>query len=370
MFEFLSGGKNKFIGIDFGTSSIKVVVISYRNQRMYLDDYGIVELNLETQGNQRQLVKNRPFEQKLNIALKNLLEKMKITTGQAYVSLPGFSGLITVIDLPEMKDEELNRAIQFEAHKYIPSSLDEVAMSWEIVGNKKIINKGEKSIVPTTTVEKNKNIKVLLVAAPKREIERYDRLVGGTQLAVQAIEIETFPIARALINEDSGTFLIIDMGSRATNMILVDNGIVCVNRTIDAGGSEITIAVSDSMNISKVRAESFKRGEKDLLNGGDTPIVVPVLELIISESRRIIDAYMEKNKEASVKKVVLSGGTSKMKGLSEYFSKKLALPTTLGNPWKAINIDPIAAPLIEEIGSSFTVAVGLAMRGVDDYKRK
>lgn len=368
MFEFITGGKNKFIGIDFGTSSIKVVALAYKNERVYLENYGIVDLNLEAQSAQKSMVKNQSFEEKLNVALKNVLKKMKIGSGLAYVSIPSFSGLITLIDLPEMNEDELGRAIQFEAHKYIPSSLDEVAMSWEIVNHKDIANK--LIPVPVEDPKKKKTIKVLLVAAPKREIEKYDRLIHGTDLNVSAIELETFPIARALIGEENAPCLIIDIGARSTNMILIDDGTVCVNRTIEAGGSDITSAVSDSVSISRTRAESFKKGEKDILNSSDTPIMMPILELITSESQRIMSAYIEKNGGRPIAKVILSGGTSKMRGIREYFNKNLKIPAELGDPWKNIIIDQRLAPAITEIGTSFSVAVGLALRGVDDYKRK
>ena len=366
MFEFLKKGKKKFIGIDFGTSSIKVVELSYHGQRIYLENYGIVELNLELQGDKGQLLKNQSFEQKLNLALKKLLERMKITSGFAYVSIPAFSGLITLIDLPEMKEEELGKAMQFEAHKYIPTSLDEVAMSWEIVSHQA----DHSPLGQEKNTSRNSMIKVLLVAAPKGEIEKYDKLIGGTALEVSAIELETFPIARSLVGDDVKTILIIDVGARSTNMILVSGGVIYVNRTIDGGGSDVTVAISDSMNISRTRAESFKKGEKDILNSTQTPIIMPVLELITDEARRIIEAYAQKNRGAQVDQILLSGGTSKMKGMLEYFSKNIGLPVVSGNPWKDIVVEPKISQAVKSLGSSFSVSVGLALRGVEDYKRK
>lgn len=355
MLDFFKSKKNRFIGIDFGTSSIKVVEISYGDQKVHLENYGMVDLDLSIQDGGAS--KSTSFEQKLNETLKTLLKKMNLTSGAAYVSIPGFSGLITIIDLPEMQNDELSKAIKFEAHKYIPSSLDEVAMSWEIIEH----TEGDKSM--------GKRIKVLLVAAPKRDIERYDRLVSGSLLEVGAIELETFSISRALVGDDPGIYFIIDIGARATNILLVENGIIKVNRNIDAGGSEITNAICDSMSISKQRAEIFKKGDKDFLNTTESALVIPVLELIIGESQRIINAYKEKNKDFKFNAVMISGGTAKMKGLAEYFSKSLGADVTIGDPWKEIGCDPMIAPLIKELGGSFSVALGLAMRGVEDYKR-
>ncbi|EKE19325.1 MAG: hypothetical protein ACD_9C00051G0015, partial [uncultured bacterium] len=243
-------------------------------------------------------------------------------------------------------------------------SLDEVAMSWEVIEQTGTENSA------SANAGKGKRVKVLLVAAPKKDIEHYDRLVSGTSLEVSAIELETFSIVRSLVGEDSGNFFIIDIGSRATNMILVEKGIVKINRNIDVGGSEITAAISDSMSISRQRAEIFKAGDKDFLNVRETALVIPVLELIASESKRILAAYKEQNKGIRIDGIFLSGGTSKMKGLEEYFTRSLEMPVTVGDPWKRIATKSELAPLIKKIGASFSVSLGLALRGIEEYKRK
>jgi len=368
MLEFLKKGKkNHFVGIDFGTSSIKVVELSYENQKARLENYGIVDLDCDNAEEGHCNTGASSYEQKLNDALKGLISRMNLKGGyHTYVSIPGFSGLITIIELPEMEQEELAKAIQFEAHKYIPSSLDDVAMSWEIIEH---VDAG-------TTLAENlgknggKKIKVLLVAAPKKDIEHYDRLVSGLNFDVSAIELETFSIARSLVGDDVGTFFIIDMGSRATNMILLEKGVVRVNRNIDAGGSEITSSISDSMAVSRQRAETFKKGDKDIINGTESVLIIPVLELIVGESKRILDAYKLKNKDVRIDGIFLSGGTSKMKGLEEYFTRHLGQPVTIGNPWRRVSSDDKVVPLIEKLGVSFSVALGLALRGVEEYRRE
>jgi len=367
MLEFLKGKKNHFVGIDFGTSSIKLVELSYENQKVSLENYGIVDLDATEHGESIVGGQVSTYEQKLNEALKGLINRMKLKEGsQAYVSIPGFSGLITIIELPEMQQDELAKAIQFEAHKYIPSSLDEVAMSWEIVEH----ITADKSVEQNIGKNGGNRIKVLLVAAPKKDIEHYDRLVSGANFEVSAIELETFSIARSLVGEDAGNFFIIDIGSRATNMIFMEKGVVRINRNVDAGGSEITNAISDSMGISKQRAEDFKKGDKDLINVKETALIIPVLELIVNESRRILAACKDKNKDLRIDSILLSGGTSKMKGLVQYFSQSLGMPVALGDPWKRITAEGDVRTLVENLGPSFSVAVGLALRGLEEYKRE
>lgn len=367
MFEFLKGKSKCFVGVDFATSSIKVVELSYKDQHVHLENYGIVELDLLDQDEQRHGSTISSYDEKINSALKKLIEKMNLKGGSpAYVSIPGFSGLITIIELPDMQKEELSRAIQFEAHKYIPSSLDEIAMSWEVIEH----IEAPKELAQNIGSQGGKRIKVLLVAAPKKEIEHYDKLVLGANLHVSAIELETFSIARSLVGDDTGNFFIIDIGSRATNMILVEKGVVRVNRNIDAGGNEITTAISDIMSISRKRAEIFKTADKDLINDKESALIIPVLELIAGESKRILTTYKEKNKNVAIDGIFLSGGTARMKGLEEYFTRSLGVPVALGNPWRRVSFKDEAAPLVKELGTSFSVAIGLALRGMEEYRRE
>lgn len=378
MFELFKTKKNHFVGVDFGTSSIKVVELSYANQKINLENYGFADFSLQKNDNMKLALSEDVF----NELLKKIIAKMGIMASMpANVSIPGFNGLITIIELPNMPDEELSKAIQFEAHKYIPSSLDEIAMSWEIIERKieqtekdkekenDIISK-IKSKVEHQNVKPVGRLKVLLVAAPKKDIERYDRLVSGVGLEVNAIELETFSIVRSLVGDESGTFLIVDIGSRATNIMLVEKGVIQVNRNIDAGGDEITSAIADGMNISRARAEIFKKGEKDIINGKESAIVVPVLDLIVGELRRIIGAYRAKKDKVEFEALIISGGTAKMCGMEEYFNKALNEKVKIGNPWRGISVNNEVIPLIKELGSSFSVALGLALRGIDDYKRK
>ncbi|MCX6765723.1 MAG: type IV pilus assembly protein PilM [Candidatus Moranbacteria bacterium] len=359
MFNFFR--KNYFLGIDFGTSAVKIVELTLKNQKAHLVNYGWIELGLSLDSNGKE-VKLLSFDDKLKIRLKDLVKRMELKSNSAYVSMPGFSGLVVLIDFPAMKREELEKAIQFEAHKYIPTPLSEISLGWDFVSKEE-----ENELLG----KKNpaRKVQVLLVAAPNKEVARYESIVRGTGLAVKAIELETFSLARSLVGDDLGTFLIIDIGARATNIMLVDKGIVKVNRNIDAGGNEVTNTIADSINISKQRAEAFKKEGKDLLNSKESSIIIPTLEMIANESLRIISAYRERGRDARIDGVILSGGSAKLKGIDEYFSKTLEIRSSLGNPWKKIIVSEQLSSVVKKMGTSYSVALGLALRGIEEYQR-
>lgn len=370
MFNLFGSGKNYSIGIDFGTSAIKVIELSYKNQKLNLENYGWVDLGLAHSSSlsmPKVSESQISYNKKLQKYLEKLIKAMKLKSDSAYISLPGSSGLITTIEFPEMEDRELEDAIIFEAQKHIPVSLDDVALDWEVV-NKKELKKDsilKKDSENFENKPKGKN-EILLVAAPKNEVIRCGNLAKESGLSVKNVELELFSLSRAVIGSDPGCFLIIDIGARITNMILVDNGTIKVNRNLEGGGNEITNIIADSLNISKQRADELKKENKDLLNNREMSLVMPVLEMINSEAKRIIGAYKERHPNVRVDGIIISGGSSKIQGIDKYFNQRLEIQTSIGNPWRKISYGEKLKPFVEKMGSSFSVAIGLAFRGIEE----
>jgi len=377
MFKLFGSGKKYSIGVDFGTSEVKIVELFLKNQKTYLENYGWIDLGFINASSVLKPIATETknfYDKKLQKYLQKLVKSMRLKSRDAYVSLPGFSGLVTRVNFPAMSNEELEEAITFEAKKYVPNSIDEVAVDWEIVGEKKNPEKQNESL-PKENSEKTesdaKGKEILLVAAPKREVIRCGNIVNNSGLNVKNVELEIFSLVRAIVGNDSGCFLIVDIGSRMTNIVLVEKGMIRVNRNIEGGGSEITKTIAESLNISKQRAEELKKENKELLNSREISLVIPVLDMIANESLRIINAYRGKEgKNSRIDSVILSGGSSKLKGIDQYFSKKIGIQARIGNPWSKVVYNEKISPFVEKIGSSFSVALGLAFRGIEELKNK
>lgn len=365
MFGF---GKNKFLGIDIGTSTIKIVEIKMSSSKPTLSNYAWMKV-----GNLGD-IKFSSFDSTLPIYLKKVIKEGNFKSQEAYVSIPAFGGLITLIEFPEMTKEDLDQAIRFEAHKYIPTSLEDVVLSWDIV-NKKTSNhllqkKAEAAKIKDGKAEPAEKIQVLLVAAPKNKVARYEELIKGSGLDLKSIEVESFALLRSLVGNDQGNFVVVDIGSRVCNIILIEKGVIKVNRNIDAGGMDITKAIARSMNISEERAEKMKMSGKDFLSK-ESNINFPSLELIISEVKRVLGAFY-KNDGASTKidSVIISGGTAGLAGIDKYFSEALGTHVAIGNPLRRIEWDAVLEPKLNEIKSQLSVSIGLALKGAEEYLRK
>jgi type IV pilus assembly protein PilM len=121
------------------------------------------------------------------------------------------------------------------------------------------------------------------------------------------------------------------------------------------------------MSVSEERAEKMKAGGKNFF-AADSYINFPTLELVRDEIARTANAYAADGSKIKIDNIILSGGTSRLVGISDYFSKSLGINTIVGNPFGRISYDKKIEPAIKAIGAKFSVAIGLALKGIEMNK--
>lgn len=355
MFGF-SLGRKKVLGIDIGASSIKIVELELRAGKPYLSNYAWMKIPDISEKNSS--IGSNFFETAIPQYIKKIAKVSEIKANKVYASIPSFGGLITLIDFPKMAPEDMEQAIKFEAHKYIPTSLDEVVISWEII-------KKEKS----SEDDSSKNVQVLLVAASKNKVLSYEKIIKDSGLKLLGIEMENLAMVDSLVGNDMGNFIILDIGYRVCNIIYTEKGIIKANRNIDAGGSDITRAIAKSLNITPERAEMMKVSGKDFFSI-ESSLNFPSIDLIVDEISRIVSVLPKKENGAGVDGLILSGGTANFTGLESFIAKKIGLKTIIGNPFSRVGYEKKLEPAIDKMRSQFSVAMGLALKGIDELKEK
>ncbi len=367
MFGF-SFGKKRILGIDVGTSTIKMVELEFWGDKPpRLSNYAWMDIPETSKGNGGNNKRQENFGTVAAECLKKMYKEAEFTAKGAYVSVSAFGGMVTIIDLPAMPESELEQAVRFEAHKYIPTSLDEVAISWEVIDGGLLVEKENKTILAKQSEENDvavdspKKIQVFLAAALKSEILTYEKMIALAGLKLKGIEIESISMVESLVGNDQGSFIIVDIGSRVCNVIYVEKGIIRASRNIDAGGADITRTIAKSMNISEERAESFKTSGKNFFSA-DSSLRFSTLDMIFSEVARILEVSSKNKGEHNLGAIILSGGTAGLIGLDAYFQSKFGVKTIIGNPFGRIDYDKKLEPKIEKIKSEFSVCVGLALK--------
>ncbi|HEX9664604.1 MAG TPA: type IV pilus assembly protein PilM [Patescibacteria group bacterium] len=368
--------KISYLGVDIGTSGIKLIELARQGGRAKLVTYGYSDKPIA-------LIKNEPAVTDINQAagdLKNILKQSKTTTLSTIASLPGFAVFSSIISLPPMDKKELDQAIKNEAQKVIPRPIEEMVIDYKIFakGQKEKISK---SVSLNQTEDETETIikaarpeevtKILLTAAPKELVEKYVAVFKKAGLNLLSLETEPFALTRSLIGADKSTVMIVDLGAVTANISIVSNGIPIMSRAIDTGGLAITDAIQQSLNIKKDQAEQIK---KDL---SAAPMSAPGEQLpraienavipLINEVKYIFDIFQGENRpgDGQIEKIVLAGGSAYLPNLPDYISKAMNIKVFIGDPWARVIYPEDLKPVLDEIGPRFATAIGLAMRNIE-----
>ena len=356
VWQFFKKKPKSNLGIDIGTSAIKLVELEKKEGRYQLKTYGIFPLieYLKHLGPKLRLEEARIDEKELAEMIKRILQEAGVRNRRARFSIPVYSSFSIAIDLPPMPKEEIAAAIPFEAKRYIPVPIAEVVLDWSVISPLKKNIKGNKE--PSGPEQ----IQVLLVAVPKEVINRYNRIAQLTGLQIQGLEAETFSLARSLVGNDISSILLVDTGARSTNISIVDEGYVRLTHNLEMGGAEVSRSLAQRMNISIEEAEEIKKASQ-APQAEVEAIIYSIFDLIVTEIRKIINRYQIKY-QRKIEKCILAGDGSRVMGLPDYLSRQLNLEVSLGYPFARLVYPPILQPTIKELGPSLAVAVGLAMK--------
>ena len=132
--------------------------------------------------------------------------------------------------------------------------------------------------------------------------------------------------------------------------------------------SASALAISKSLGISVDEAEKIKR-ERGLLakeTEADLGEVTSLtLDYIFSEVGRVLLNYQKKN-EKNISKIFLTGGGVLLKGLKEKAESSFSIPVALADPFAKVEFPAFLEPVLKQAGPSFAVALGLALRRLQD----
>lgn len=375
----MASNKDNYLGIDLGSSSIKIAELVNFKGRPRLATYGFTEkspANISESG----LISD--IDEAASI-ISDICKKAKVSSNKAIAALPNFSVFSSIITLPLMSDKELASAVQWEAKKIMPMPLEDVILNWNKIEEINISPEAPKDNLEASperqidvSQEANpfkkifskpqKNVKILLTGANKALIKKYVEIFKKANINLLSLETESFALIRSLVGGDLSTVMVIDMGASTSSITIVNKGVPVITRSLELGGLSITRAISNSLNINLERAEQFKQ---DLSLDAETSenslpqTVEKSFAPILNEIRYMMNLYNESNQD-KVEKIILTGGTAMLGHLSGYLSSVFNVNCYVGDPW-AKTIYPLdLKPVLSRIGSRFSVAIGLAMKEI------
>ncbi|MFA7252435.1 MAG: type IV pilus assembly protein PilM [Candidatus Paceibacterota bacterium] len=357
--------KNKSVlGIDIGPSSIKVVQLKKRKGRAILETYGELSLGPYA-GIEIGRSTSLPTE-KIAEAVIDVLRESNTTTNRCGISIPMGSSLVSFIKLPKVDDKQLAQMIPLEARKYIPVPISEVSLDYLVIPR----NESTASEYQNSEQKpEEKTIDVLLVVIHNDAMEKNREITRLAKLDTAFSEIEIFGSMRSVLEPGTAPQMIIDFGSNSTKIYIIERGILRTSHLISRGSQDITLAISKSLGISVDEAEKMKRERGLLKKSTDqmdiNEITSLTLDYIFSEIGRVLLNYQKKT-ERNVSKVFLTGGGVLLKGLKEKAESSFNVPVEMADPFSKVEFPAFLETILKQAGPSFAVAIGLALRRLQD----
>jgi type IV pilus assembly protein PilM len=344
----------KMIGIDIGTSSVKIVEISRWGEGRTLENYGYISSEsfyankAGNEGNEGTSILSNEFIAKV---IRGILDEAKIKSKAAIFSIPDFSTFCTSFDIPPMPEKEIPNAVYYNASQYITLPISEVALDWKVA--------------PVDPSNKNSMLRVFLIAIPNQVIQDYKHIAFAAGLQLYAIEGEALADVRSLVKNNKKSVCLIDIGMQSSVISVVDKGFLKRSYSFNFNAGKLSHVVATTLGVDQQQAEKIIR--KDGLMHPRQDIVKTLfllLDPLLSEIKGVCAEYLQLE-QRQVEQIYLTGGPANLPGLKEYFSDSLKKEVLVPNCFADFLYSPILEKTLKDMAPSFSGAIGVALRGLE-----
>lgn len=348
------GKKDHLVGLDIGSAFIKVAELKISKKGRSLQKFGIAPVPAGT------IVDGRIMDMEgLAQTIRSLFKVQKIKEKNVAISTGGHSVVIKTINTGKMADKELQKTIHAEAEQYIPYDIDDVNIDYQILG--------ESEFSPD-------QMNVLLVAVKKDLVAEYIRLIRKAGLTPSIIDVDTFAlqnIYETLPETDpEEVTLLVDVGFSKTSLNILKNNASMMMRDTVSGFNQILETMADQYDIDIEAAGQIILGKTQPPGDpeGVKEICRDAANTWCAEICEVVHTFQSNTNDTKLGKILLSGGGGFVEGFAQSLNSELDVPVRNIDPFAglAVNSKQFSAKILAEIGLQAPIALGLALRRVDD----
>jgi type IV pilus assembly protein PilM len=347
------GGSKTIVGLDIGSSSIKLVELKKGRGGITVTTMGMEPLASD-------IVVDSMIVDSGSVAsaITKLFTEHNIKAKAVATSVSGHSVIVKPnVKMPAMSDGELSDVIQQEAAQYIPFDIADVNIDFQILN--------DESLGP--------QMDVLLVAVKKDKILNYTNVLSLAGKAPAVVDIDAFALQNCYeYNYEpapNSTVALLNLGASVMNINIVKGSTPLFTRDVSVGGHQYTDSLQKELDLSFDDAESLKLGSKvgTVSEDAKLPILQQVTEIIVLEIQKTFDFFRATAAGEHIERIYLAGGSSKVPGLIEALRQEFSLPVEVLNPFQKIE-GPVGpgSELVEQNAAQMAVAVGLALRSFEE----
>jgi type IV pilus assembly protein PilM len=371
MFSKLCGDAD-VIGLDVGSHTIKVVQLDDERGGLVLRKAGSRPTPPET-------VKGGVIADTTAVAqaISSLLSALEINATQVVAGVAGPTVVVRQLQMPAMSERQLRKSIQWEARSYVSFPVEDSVLEFQVLGQRE-----------------GGQLDVMLVATPRDMVDTRVEAIERAGLEPVAIELEPFATMRSVLEFagappfEQETIALVDIGASFTEINIVKDRRFVLTRTIPIAGNGMTDAIASALAMDNDKANALKETAMQVVCGEEeratldpfaqqaSRAVEPLLDELIREIRRSL-AYYDYQQQSptdgddpqrvpGVNRIIVSGGSAKMAGLSAYFQAQLGVPVEVAQVLASgrIQTPGLSQEYLDEHSPTLVVATGLALREI------
>ncbi len=342
------------LGIDISSTSVKMLELSCSDGRYRVESYGVEPLPAGA------VVENQIQDvEAVGAALKKVVTQSKTNAKAVAVAVAGAAVITKNIEMDAgLSPDEMESQIRVEADQYIPYSLDEVALDFEIQG----LSKSNPEMA-----------EVLLAACRSENVELREAVCEIAGLECKVVDIEAYAMERAfeLISgqlrgdNENQTVAIIDIGATMTTLIILHAGKTIYTREQLFGGQQLTEEIQRRYGLSSEEAGLAKK-KGGLPDNYEEEILNPFREAAVHQVTRSLQFFYSSSQYNSVDYIIMAGGASSVEGMDKLVREQLDTQTVVANPFIGMSVAPrVDTVALSDDAPSLMIACGLAMRSFD-----
>ena len=348
--------RRQLVGLDIGSSAIKVAQLKESKGRYFLQKFGVKPLEPEVIVDGTVMDEGRVVS-----AIQELFEEANVKNKHVAISISGHAVIVKKISLPPMPDEELEGQVKLAAEQYIPFDINEVNIDFHVLPS-------------DASEDQQGDMSVILVAAKKDKINELTELVKAAGLIPMVMDVDAFAVENMhAINYPMGqeeTTALVNLGASVMNVNIIRAGSSLFTRDIPLGGNRYTEAIQREIGLSFEEAEESKKKERGVDSDGMSlnGVMDSVNAEVASEIARTVDYFKTSTTNAELSRVLVCGGVARAKGLIQQLADRMQLPVEMADPFAEIDITgcDIEPDVLADLAPSAAVGVGLALRAVGD----
>lgn len=343
----------KVIGLDIGTSSIKMAEMDISRSSAQLVSFGIAPTppNSISGGEINDVAS-------IGMTLQALATEMKTKRKIVATAMWGTAVIVKKITIPKIDKKLIKDQIRFEAEQYIPFDVNNISLAHHILSG-------------STTAD---TMDILLVAAQNELVTQYTQAVEISGMSCGVLDVSGFALANCFelnYGRVAGEVIgILNFGASITNFVVISNGDVIFCRDIPVGGANYTNEIHKAMGVTVAEAETLKLSAASRREVPDEvhSIVSATNEAVTDEVRSSLDFLSATTNGLRLTRCFYTGGSSSITGLIDNLMRVTGIGFEPFNPFMRVKPNPkkFSADYAEQIKSFAGVAVGLALRELGD----